>query len=96
DPRQDDPAQLRARQNLGRGIEVEKAQDVIAQGITGAGFDFGGSRMGAAEEELTGAQAGADVAGMGATHEAVRQQGISNTGSLIQAGRSVYKQQGII
>jgi hypothetical protein len=96
DPRQDDPAQLRARQNLGRGIEVEKAQDVIAQGITGAGFDFGGSRMGAAEEELTGAQAGADVAGMGAAHEAVRQQGISNTGSLIQAGRSVYKQQGII
>jgi hypothetical protein len=96
DPRQSDPAQVRAQQNLARGMQVEQAQDVVAQGITGAGFDFGGSRMGAAEEEISGAVAGADVAGMGAAHEAVRQQGISNTGSLIQAGRQVYKQQGII
>jgi hypothetical protein len=96
DPRQSDPAQMRAMQSLGRGVQVEQAQDVIAQGVTGAGFDFGGSRMGAATEELTGARAGADVAGLGAAHEAVKQQGISNTGSLINAGRQVYKQQGII
>jgi hypothetical protein len=96
DPRQDDPAQIRARQNLAQGDQVGKAQDVIAQGITGAGFDLGGSRQGAADAELTGAQAGAQLAGMGASHEAVRQQGISNTGSLINQGRQVYKQQGII
>jgi len=96
DPRQDDPAQLRARANLGRGIAVDKAQDVVAQGISGAGFDFGGARHGAADAEITGARPAADLATMGAAHESVRQQGISNTGSLINAGRQVYKQQGII
>lgn len=96
DPRQSDPAQMRAKQNLARGIEVEKAQDTIMQGISAGGFDIGGSRQGAADAELSGARAGADLATMGAAHEAVRQQGISNTGSLIGAGRSVYKQQGII
>ena len=96
DPRQDDPAQLRARQNLARGIQVERAQDVVAQGITGAGFDFGGSRQGAADAEISGQLAGASVAGMGAAHEAVKQQGIANTGALVSAGRQVYKQQGII
>lgn len=96
DPRQSDPAQLRAKQNLAQGVQVEQAQDMVARGITGAGFDLGGSRQGAADAEITGAQAGAQLAGMGAAHEAVRQQGISNTGSLINAGRQVYKQQGII
>ena len=60
DPRKSDAAQLRAGQNLGRGIQVEQAKDTIAQGVTGAGFDFGGSRHGAADAELTGAQAGAN------------------------------------
>ena len=96
DPRQGDPAQLRAKQNLSRGIQVEAAQEQIAQGIQGAGFDVGGSRQGAADAEISGAMASASVAGMGAAHEAVKQQGISNTGSLINAGRQVYKQQGII
>ena len=96
DPRQSDPTQVRAGQNLARGVEVEKAQDTIAQGITGAGFDFGGSRQGAADAEITGARAGADLASMGAAHELVKQQGISNTGALIGAGRQVYKQEGIV
>jgi hypothetical protein len=96
DPRQSDPAALRAKQNLGRGIAVEGAQDTIAQGITGAGFDFGGNRQGAADAEISGSLAGASVAGLGAAHESVKQQGISNTGSLVNAGRQVYKQQGIV
>ena len=96
DPRQSDPAQLRAKQNLSRGIQVDAAQKQIAQGIQSGGFDVGGSRHGAADSELSGAMASASVAGMGAAHESVKQQGISNTGSLIGAGRQVYKQQGII
>lgn len=96
DPRQSDPAQMRASANLSRGIQVEAAQDTVAQGIQGGGFDIGGARHGAADWELSGARAGGDLASMGAAHEAVKQQGISNTGSLINAGRQVYKQQGII
>jgi len=96
DPRQSDPAQMRAKQNLARGIEIEAAQDQIMGGIASGGFDIGGSRHGAADAELSGARAGADLATMGAAHEAVKQQGISNTGSLINTGRQVYKQEGII
>jgi len=95
-PRQDDPAQMRAKQNLSRGIQVEAAQKQIMGGIQSGGFDIGGSRQGAADAEISGNLAGASVAGTGAAHEAVKQQGISNTGSLINTGRQVYKQQGII
>jgi hypothetical protein len=96
DPRQSDPAQLRTRANLARGIEVDQAYDTVQQGIASGGFDVGGARHAAADAELAQAQAGAAVATMGAVHEGVKQQGISNTGKLVQAGRNVYKQQGIV
>jgi hypothetical protein len=96
DPRQSDPAAIRASQNLGRGIDVESAQDAITQGVTGAGFDLGGSRHQAASGDIANSLAAQDVATLGAASEGVRQQGISNTGSIVQAGRQVYKQQGIV
>jgi hypothetical protein len=96
DPRQDDPAALGASQNLARGIEAGGIQDVIDQGVTGAGFDFGGSRHQAASGDIANALASQDLATMGAGQEGVKRQGISNTGSLVQAGRQVYKQQGIV
>lgn len=96
DSKQSDPAQLRAKANLARGIQVETAQEQIMGGIASGGFDLGGARHGAADAEMSGARAGAEIATMGAAHEAVKQQGISNTGELIGTGRQVYKQQGII
>jgi kynurenine formamidase len=96
DPTQSDPAQLRASQNLGRGIQADEARDVVAQGISGAGFDIGGTRHQAADEDIANSVESLNLATLGATHEAVKQQGISNTGSLINTGRQVYKQQGII
>lgn len=96
DPRQADPAQLRAGQNLARGIQVEQAQQAVTGGIAGGGFDIGGTRHAAAAAEIQGAQAAGDLATMGAAHEAVRQEGIASTGSLIGMGRQVYKQQGIV
>jgi hypothetical protein len=96
DPTQSDPAAMRARQNLGRGIDVGDAQGAIAQGVTGAGFDLGGSRHQAAGEDIANSLAAQDVATLGAASEGARQQGISNTGTTVQAGRQVYKQQGIV
>lgn len=96
DPRQGDPAQMKGGMKLAQGIQIEGARDQIAQGVTNAGFDFGGSRHGAADSEVTGATASADLATGAAAHEAVKQQGISNTGALINQGRQVFKQQGII
>jgi hypothetical protein len=96
DPRQDDPATIAANQNLARGIGEGEVQDVITQGVTGAGFDFGGTRHTAATDDVANSLAAQDLATMGAAQEGVKRQGISNTGSLVQAGRQVYKQQGIV
>lgn len=95
DPRQSDAAAIGASQNLARGVEADQARDAITQGVTGAGFDFGGSRHQAADDDLANSLAAQDLATGGAAREGVRQQGISNTGSIVQAGRQVYKQQGI-
>ena len=96
DPTQSDPAQLRASQNLGRGIQASEARDVVARGVSEAGFDIGGSRQQAADEDIANSLAGQDAASLGATSAAVSQQGISNTGSNVQTGRQIYKQQGIV
>jgi hypothetical protein len=96
DPTQSDPANLRASQNLGRGLEAEEARGIVAQGVRGAGFDIGGSRHQAADADIANSMEGLETATLGAAHEAVKQEGISNTGSLINTGRQIYKQQGIV
>ena len=96
DPTQADPAAVRARQNLGRGIESAEAREVVAQGITGAGFDFGGSRHQAADTDIANSIVTSGAGDLGAASAGVRQQGISNVGNQISAGRQVYKQQGIV
>ena len=96
DPRQGDPAALRAKSSLAQNVDAGTALDKINQGVSDTGFDFGGNRYQAAEAGISGALPSQSVAGMGASSEMVRQQGISNTAALVDAGRKLYKQQGII
>jgi hypothetical protein len=95
-PRQSDPAQVRASASLARGLQVDQSRDALDQGIVASGFDIGGTRHQAALSDLSSGSATSGLASLGAAHEAVKQQGISNAGAAVSTGRKLYKQQGIV
>lgn len=83
-------------QMLAQGAQAGQMYDAAAQGIQEGGFAFGGNRMNAVNQEINRGIPGAGVAALAASHDQAQSAGITNTQNVIQAGRAVYKPEGLV
>lgn len=96
DPRMPDPTDATARAGLGAGAQRQAGHEAGLDAAAGAGFEAGGNRQAQLDKGISATAGGSGVAALSSAHDTARQAGIANSGQLVNMGRQVYKQQGLV